>query len=201
MMLTIYELKPRFQNLLRPMVAALAKRGVTANQITMFALVGSSAIGLLLLLARDPHLFLILPAWMFMRMALNAVDGMLAREFSQKSTLGGYLNELSDVIADAALFVPFALVAPFSWPLVGAVIVLSVVAEMAGVLGMAFGGQRRYDGPMGKSDRAFVFGALGLWLGIAGALPQWAFWIMPLVVLALVLCIINRVRNGIRSIA
>ena len=29
------------------------------------------------------------------------------------------------------------------------------------------GASRRYDGPMGKSDRAFVFGALGLWVGLA----------------------------------
>ena len=27
---------------------------------------------------------------------------------------------------------------------------------------------------MGKSDRAFVFGALGLWIGVAAALPDWA---------------------------
>lgn len=199
-MLTIYELKPRFQNLLRPLVVALAHRGVTANQITLLALFGSCAIGLLLVVTRDPRLFLLLPLWMFIRMALNAIDGMLAREFAQKSTFGGYLNELSDVISDTALIIPFALFPPFSWPMVGAVVVVSIVTEMAGVLGMALGGQRRYDGPMGKSDRAFVFGALGLWLGLAGALPLWARWIMLIVLLGLVISIINRIKNGIASV-
>ena len=52
--------------------------------------------------------FLLLPLWLFVRMALNAVDGMLAREFGQKSRLGAYLNEISDVVSDAALYAPFA---------------------------------------------------------------------------------------------
>ena len=93
-------------------------------------------------------------------MALNAIDGMLAREFGQKSRLGAYLNELGDVVSDAALYAPFALVAPFAPLGVGTVIVLAAMQELAGVLGPPVGASRRYDGPMGKSDRAFVFGAL-----------------------------------------
>ncbi len=96
---------------------------------------------------------------------------MLAREFGQKSRLGAYLNELTDVVADAALYLPFALLAPFAPGWVATVIVLAVISEFAGVLGPMVGASRRYDGPMGKSDRAFVFGALGLWVGLAGALP------------------------------
>ena len=42
-------------------------------------------------------------------MALNAIDGMLAREFNQKSRLGGYLNEITDVVSDAALYLPLLL--------------------------------------------------------------------------------------------
>ena len=46
-------------------------------------------------------------------MAFNAIDGMLAREFGQKSRLGAYLNELTDVVSDAALYLPFAWLPPF----------------------------------------------------------------------------------------
>lgn len=46
----------------------------------------------------QPLLYLLLPLWMLLRMALNAVDGMLAREFGQQSRLGAYLNELCDVM-------------------------------------------------------------------------------------------------------
>lgn len=81
----------------------------------------------------------------------------------------------------------------------GAVIFLSAVSEMAGALGPMVGAPRQYDGPMGKSDRAFLFGALGLWLGVAGSLPDAALWIMPAAALAILLNTINRIRSGVRQ--
>lgn len=198
-MSSIYLLKSRFQALLRPLVGRLAGLGVTANQVTLSAAAVSLALGALLFLHPRPALFLLLPLWMFLRMALNAIDGMLAREFGHKSALGAYLNELTDVVSDAALFLPFALVAPFGWLGVGAVILLSAVSEMAGALGPMVGAPRCYDGPMGKSDRAFLFGALGLWLGLAGSLPGWTAWLMPAAAAAILLNIVNRVRSGVRQ--
>ena len=195
--MTLYALKPRFQALLRPGVAALARAGITANQVTVATCVVSVALGVLLAFDPKPALFLLLPAWMLLRMALNAVDGMLAREFGQQSRLGGYLNELTDVIADSALFLPFAVVAPFAPGWVVGVVLLAVLSEYAGALGPMMGGARRYDGPLGKSDRAFVFGALGLWLGLAGSLPAWIAWLMPGLCLLLAWTIINRVHAGL----
>ena len=91
-------------------------------------------------------------------MALNAIDGMLAREFNQKSRLGGYLNEITDVVSDAALYLPFAFVAPFDGVKISSIIWLAALSELYGILGQVQGKTRRYDGLMGKSDRAFVFG-------------------------------------------
>src|SRR5262245_60828569 len=110
---SIYSLKPRFQALLRPLVARIEAAGVTANQVTVAAAVGSVCLGLAVASVPTGY-FVLIPVWMFLRMALNAIDGMLAREFGQKSVLGAYLNELTDVISDAALYLPFASVAPFS---------------------------------------------------------------------------------------
>ena len=200
-MSSIYRLKPAFQALLRPLVRRLAVAGVTANAVTVAALLISVVLGVVLFAFPQPLLFLLLPLWMFLRMAFNAVDGMLAREFGQQSVLGAYLNELADVVSDAALYLPFALIAPFGWQWVGLVILLSVISEMAGALGPMVGASRRYDGPMGKSDRAFVFGALGLWLGIAGTLPAWLEWLMPALALAIAVNIFNRVRNGVREVS
>jgi CDP-diacylglycerol--glycerol-3-phosphate 3-phosphatidyltransferase len=183
------------------MVRSLAGAGVTANQVTMLACVLSIGLGIYLCLpqARPQH-FLALPAFLFLRMALNAVDGMLAREFHQKSQLGAYLNELTDVVSDSFLYLPFALLPGFSPLWVGAVIVLSVVSEMAGVLGQTVGATRRYDGPMGKSDRAFWFGVMALWLGTAGSVPGLVAQAFPIVVTAMVtLTIANRVRNGLNE--
>jgi len=197
-MSSIYHFKSRFQNLLRPFATALAARGVTANAVTLAALLISVVLGAALFVHPAPALFLLLPVWMFLRMAFNAIDGMLAREFGQQSALGAYLNELADVVSDAALYLPFVLVAPFGWAGVGAVIVLSVVSEMAGALGPMVGAPRCYDGPMGKSDRAFVFGALGLWLGLAGSLPHWLAWLMPALAVAIIVNTVKRVRSGVR---
>ena len=142
--MTLYDLKPRFQALLRPLVRRLADAGVTAIQMTLAAAIGSVALGALLCCKSHNHaLFLLLPVWLALRMALNAIDGMLAREFGQKSRLGGYLNELCDVVSDAALLLPFALIEPFSQPTVFAVIGLAIVAEYAGVMGPLVGASRR----------------------------------------------------------
>lgn len=201
-MASTYQLKPRFQSILRPLVGRLAAAGITANSVTLTAMLVSLALGAVLGAAGNGQraLFLLLPLWMFLRMAFNAIDGMLAREFGQKSALGAYLNELSDVISDAALFLPFVAITPFGWPGVGVVVFLSALSEMAGALGPMIGAERRYDGPMGKSDRAFVFGALGLWVGLAPSLPEWTWWIMPAIAVAIAANIFNRVRGGIASV-
>ena len=201
-MVTVYALKPRFQRLLRPLVGRLARAGVTANQVTVAAAVGSLAVGALVAsLAALRPLFLLVAAWLLVRMALNAIDGMLAREFGQESRLGGYLNELGDMISDAALYAPFALVAPFGPGWVGAVIVLAIVGESAGILRRTVGASRRYDGPFGKSDRAVLFGLLGLVIALTRALPGWWFWLMPLAALLSALTAANRVRAGLAEAA
>ena len=171
--MTIYDLKPAFQSLLRPICRALARAGVTANQITVTALLGSIIVGVLFgLNPTSAWAALLIPIWLFLRMALNAIDGMLAREHNMQSELGGILNELGDVISDTALYLPFALVPGISPLFVVTVVLLSVLAEMAGVVAVQIGASRRYDGPMGKSDRAFAFGLLALLLGI-GLEPGW----------------------------
>ncbi len=106
-------------------------------------------------------------------MALNAIDGMLAREFKQQSHAGAILNEVGDVVSDAALYAPFFVLPGASLALGAAVIFLSLLTEFVGLLGHVTGAGRRYDGPLGKSDRAVVFGALALALGVGVQLAPW----------------------------
>ncbi|MES2531141.1 MAG: CDP-alcohol phosphatidyltransferase family protein [Pseudomonadota bacterium] len=196
--MSIYALKPRFQALLRPLVRGLHGAGVTANQVTLAACAISVALGLWLFFAApSPAAFALIPLWMFLRMAFNAIDGMLAREHGQQSRLGAFLNELTDVLSDAALYLPFALIAPFSPFWIGTVIVLAGLGEFAGALGPTVGASRRYDGPLGKSDRAFVFGALGLYVALGGPLPLWSAWLMPLLALLAGWTVVNRIRRAL----
>jgi CDP-diacylglycerol--glycerol-3-phosphate 3-phosphatidyltransferase len=198
---SVYTLKPAFQLLLRPLVGRLARARVTANQVTIVAALGSLAVGAFVaVMAPVRWPFLLVPVWLFIRMALNAIDGMLAREHGQKSRLGAYLNELGDVVSDAALYAPFALLPAFGSFWIGLIIILAVITELAGVLGLTIGASRRYDGPMGKSDRAVVFGALGLWAGLGLPLPDWTEWFLVALAVLLIFTIDKRVRAGLREI-
>lgn len=200
-MISIYQLKPRFQNLLRPMVQRLFDRGVTANQVTLAACAISILIGAgVALFAAYQWVFVLIPLWMIVRMALNAIDGMLAREFGQQSRLGAYLNELTDVIADSALFLPFALIPGVNLLLILLVTLGAIFSEYAGVLGPMVGASRRYDGPMGKSDRALVFGVIGAGVAVGWFAPLWINIILALVAGLLVYTLINRVRRGLAEL-
>lgn len=195
--MSIYKLKSSFQSLLRPLVGRLAAMGLTANQVTLVAAIVSVGIGGLLVARPEPALFALVPVWMVLRMAFNAIDGMLAREHGQKSALGGYLNEITDVVSDAALYAPFALIAPFSLPWLTAIIFLATLTEFAGVLGVAHGNGRNYEGPMGKSDRALLFGALGALVAVFSTLPAWTWHIQPMACVLLTWTVVNRVRAGL----
>jgi CDP-diacylglycerol--glycerol-3-phosphate 3-phosphatidyltransferase len=199
--MSIYALKHRFQDALRPLVTRLHRAGVTANGVTLATCAVSVAVGagLSVVAARggSPLWFLVLPLWLFLRMAANAIDGMLAKELGQRTRLGAYLNELTDVVSDAALYLPFAWAVPGGGAPVAAVIWLAALTELAGLAGPVAGASRRYDGPMGKSDRAFVFGALAVWLALAGRPPGWSVWVVWAVAALCAWTVVRRVRLGL----
>lgn len=198
---SIYDIKPAFQSLLRPMVVFLARRGITPNQITISATVLSIITGWVLYQYHsNRYVFFILPLFLFIRMALNAVDGMLAREHDMRSDFGSFLNELGDVISDAALYLPLAVVGYFNPVLVIFIVLLSCVSEMTGVVAVQIGASRRYEGPMGKSDRAFVFGVIGFLLGIGVPNGPWWQIVLWVILAALMLTIINRIRKALEEV-
>lgn len=198
---SIYQIKPAFQALLRPLTNALAAAGVSANQVTVAALLLSLLTGATLASWLDsPAVFLLVPAVMFVRMALNAIDGMLAREHDMKTPLGAFLNELSDVVSDAALYSPFALLAGVQPALVMALVIAAVVSEMTGVVAVQVGASRRYDGPMGKSDRAFVFGAVALALGLGVPAGGWLNLVFGATLVLVLLTVANRMRSALKEV-
>jgi CDP-diacylglycerol---glycerol-3-phosphate 3-phosphatidyltransferase len=198
---SIYALKPRFQSLLRPTVSALARIGVTANQITLAGVVLSIACGAAIAFWNDRRVLLLMPLVLLLRMALNAMDGMMAREHNQKTPLGAILNELCDVIADAGLYLPLARVPGFSLWLMATVVIFSILTEMTGVIGVQIGASRRYDGPFGKSDRAFIFGLIGLLLGLGAPLQSALPYVLWIMLLLLAQTVVNRGRGALRELA
>ena len=186
--MSIYQLKTQFQNQLRPISDKLVSSGVTANQVTISAIVLSASTSYVIV-NLPPHLYaknltikdssqhsqrfwLLLPVSLMVRMALNAIDGMMAREHQQASTLGAVLNEAGDIISDSLLIASLRphlplekTQKPFSKQthlyLING---LSTLTEMIAIGAHLATGQRANHGPLGKSDRAFELGAIGIFM-------------------------------------
>lgn len=197
-MATIYDLKPKFQALLRPIVNLLANKDVTPNQVTWAALFLSIFTGALIAFTQGATWTLLLvPFVMFIRMAMNAIDGILAKEHDMKTDAGAILNEMSDVASDAALYLPLAFVNGVSISLIVLFVIVGIFTEMAGVLAAVISGERRYDGPMGKSDRAFVFGFICLLLGLGVGAGFWLNALLGISIILGVLTVVNRSKGAL----
>ncbi|NHB59483.1 CDP-alcohol phosphatidyltransferase family protein [Acinetobacter sp. 194] len=207
---SIYQLKPAFQNLLRPWVKKLDHLGVTANQVTLVAMFISIALALFLYqyyLTHPPsYLLLLFPIWMLVRMAFNAIDGMLAREFHHQSKLGAFYNELSDVIADTALYLCLMAFSFIDAKLLLLVTFFAILSEYTGVMAPLVGAERRYDGPMGKSDRAFAFGFLATFIFVfslisnrSDILSYIINGVLAIMLILLMMTIYNRIKNSIQT--
>jgi len=196
-----YQFKSAFQNRLRPLVNWLAAAGVSANQVTIAAVVLSACMGSAIAIWHPFRwVLLFVPIVLFLRMALNAIDGMLAREHGMTTALGTILNELGDVVSDAAIYLPFGFVAGVNGGLLVTVMILSIISEMAGLLGVVTVGNRRYDGWMGKSDRALSFGIISLLLA-AGVMPgTWLNIVWIGLIFLLIETIVDRVRNALSEV-
>lgn len=201
-MITVYQLKTSFQNLLRPICANLAARGVTANQVTIAALAASVFYGLLLTTGWG-FFWLLLPLFLLVRMALNAIDGMLAREHNMKTRLGMALNELGDVVADTALFLPFMIWTPSGGQDFYVILfaILAILTEFCGLLGYMMSGVRRYNGPMGKSDRAVATGILGFLIGVGVPLGLWLGLAFTVLSALCVWTCYNRIKSSLNETA
>ena len=200
-MISVYNIKPKFQQLIKPVMEFLHQKKFTPNHITLIALIGSILTGIFVYLDTGWFYLLVVPFYLFIRMALNAIDGMMARAYNKQSALGEVLNELGDVLADLAIFYPLLL--KFGMDkhpnlLVG-FIALMIINEFVGVLGKAMGGERRYEGPMGKSDRALFFGLLCLVVFLFPVVLPWIYYLIILVVLAMLVSTIARIKNSLNA--
>ena len=195
---SVYDLKSRFQQLLKPIVTALHGQGITANQITVSAFILSLCIGLAFWHADAyPLLVLVLPIGLLLRMALNAIDGMIARQYHQQTKLGEVLNELGDVLSDIAIYLPLIKFASDHVQLAVIFLVLCPVNEFAGFMGKVIGSGRRYDGPMGKSDRALVFGLYGVLAACGIEMRSFLPWVLAAMIALLATSTYTRIKRSL----
>ena len=199
-MISAYKLKPKFQQLLTPVLLFLHKNNMTANQITVSSIVLSVIIGILFWNADlSKWFFLSLPIGLLIRMALNALDGMMARKFNQTSRLGEVLNEVGDILSDVIIFFPLLKFQPESIYLIVIFIVLSIINEFAGLIGKVVGKERRYDGPMGKSDRALILGVYGLAVFFGADISGISTYIFGLIIVLLTVSTYIRLKKSLHE--
>ncbi|MCD8818502.1 CDP-alcohol phosphatidyltransferase family protein [Mammaliicoccus sciuri] len=200
-MISIYEIKPKFQQLLMPIVDWMRKIGMTPNQVTILALLLSIVTGISLsIFHENKWIYILMPIVMFVRMALNAIDGVMAKKYQMKSHLGLLLNELGDVISDLFLFIPFVFIAEDYGIGIMLFISLSIISEMAGVTVQVIGSSRRYDGPMGKSDRAFIVGFISFLIFVHLNTIPYLHFVFYVCSMLMLINIYNRITNGLKEV-
>ena len=160
-MISIYKIKPKFQQLLMPLLRLLRRLGISPNSITIFSILLSFGIAYFFWNTSDnSSYFLIVAFGLLLRMMLNALDGMMARIYNLQSKLGEVLNEVGDIVSDVAIYFPLIIFESLRIEIAIIFILLSIINEFCGLMAKVISGERRYDGPMGKSDRAFLIGII-----------------------------------------
>jgi CDP-diacylglycerol--glycerol-3-phosphate 3-phosphatidyltransferase len=192
----LYGIKPRFQSVLAPLADSLASRGVHPDVLT-YGAVGCALVGgaTLALSPSAPALLLTIPALVVARLALNALDGMVAQRSSVARPWGKVLNEFCDRLADLAFLGSLALLPGSSLTLVMAALCSTLLVSFLGVLAEAAGAGRQFGGIMGKADRMAC-------LGLAATLSFVTGTYVPLQALPVILvagALVTLVERGART--
>ena len=199
-MISIYKLKPKFQKLLQPLLLFLKRMGFSPNHITVFTIFFSLLIGYILFLGiNNSFWFIIVALGLLIRMMLNALDGMMANQFNLQSKLGEILNEIGDVISDIAIYFPFLYFEAIKSEYVILFIFLSIINEFCGVLAKLISGSRRYDGPMGKSDRAFLVGIICIVLFFTDSILKYLDYVFIIAIFLILISSYFRITKALKN--
>ena len=191
--MSVYHLKSHFQNQLRPISDQLVQQGATANQVTVTAVILSGATAYIIRRHANqmPVVWYSLPASLFVRMALNAIDGLMAKEHNQASTVGAWLNEIGDMVSDRMLVASLAPYIEHQHDL-QRLQRLMLATEVVAITSQQLTYERANHGPLGKSDRALELGIIGMLVGSGISLTPYTRPLLLMNQLLLLKTIYNR---------
>jgi CDP-diacylglycerol--glycerol-3-phosphate 3-phosphatidyltransferase len=198
-LLSVYQLKSRFQDLLNPIMLKLYRANVSANQVTLGVFISSLVMAGMLYFIPSLMIWFALPVFMLIRMAGNAIDGMLARQYNQQTDLGFMLNEITDLLADAALLLAFAAVTGFDAYWLVSLLLLTWLSEFIALMGQIIMGERQNSGPLGKSDRAVFLSVFAILIGMGIDSLELSFWFFIIGHLLLLVTCFNRVTGSLKT--
>lgn len=179
----LYAVKPRFQGCLRGMADRLAAQEIHPDWLTTAA-VGCAALAGAAVLGSpaQPLLLWLVPPLAFTRLALNALDGMVARRLGVERAWGTVLNEMGDRLSDLLFLAPLLAVPSVPAPLAAGALCTVLLGSFVGVLGLSTAAGRQYGGLCGKADRM-------LWLSLACIASGTTGDLQPLTVVAAALLV------------
>jgi hypothetical protein len=176
-------LKQRINAQLRPVASRMAALGLVGDRL-QWMLLGFAAVTGALLLAVPAVLpgldgvLLLLPVALLVRAMACAVAEVLEHDHPRMQTRDAALREVIDAGADLLLYLPLATYPGVAPVPVVLLVVIGLLAEIAGLAAATRGGARRRDGPMGYFDRALVFGLAGLILAVDPRTAPWLPWLL-----------------------
>jgi CDP-diacylglycerol---glycerol-3-phosphate 3-phosphatidyltransferase len=175
----IYSTKPRWQQALRPVVAFCVRNKVQPDTFTYGALALSGLAAFALLQAGSNRLWLwIVPACVLVRLLLNLLDGLVARDLGLADQWGEVKNEFGDRIADTAIFLGLAFGGYSDARLSALALALILCASYLGILGKVVSGSRIYGGVFGKGDRMISLAAFTFYPLFSGNLASYNWYLL-----------------------
>ena len=167
--MALYDVKPRFRQLLLPLADRLA--WMSPDAVTLSGLLASVlALGCIALGEAARGWLLLVPVWLFVRIACNALDGLIAQRTGKARPFGEVLNEGVDRLSDLVLLLGLGLTAWASFSLAAWTTIAVLCSSYVGVLGKAVGAGREYGGVLGKADRMLWLGSVSVIVWLLG--PQ-----------------------------
>jgi len=190
----IYSTKSKWQQALRPVVGFCAQHHIHPDLFTYGALLLSFVAALAFLLARAHHawLWLVLPC-VLVRLLLNLMDGLVARQLGLASAWGEAKNEFGDRLADAAIFLGLAFGGYADARLAALALALILCVSYLGILGKALGGPRVYGGIFGKGDRMISLALFTFYPLFSGNLASYN-WYLAFAAVAAAVTALQRLR-------
>lgn len=171
-----------------PVAFVFTRLKIHPTYINILALLVSIAAGLVFYYSKNNlTLLYLIPVFAFTRIALNALDGMVARALKVKNQkFGEVLNEFIDRLSDVAFFIGLAFSGLVRFELAASTLIAVLLVSYLGIVGKAAGGSRQYGGLMGKADRMFYLSIVSLLAVLFARVELMNYGLWFILVLALI---------------
>ena len=174
----IYAIKPKFQSFLSPITNWLIKNKISPTTLNFFGLVLSILAGLCIYYSNlEPLFLLLIPLLVFIRTAVNALDGLVSRALGLASAFGEVLNEFLDRISDVFIFFSIALLEENLLVIGSVAVIVILLNSYLSIVSKAAGGKRQYGGIMGKADRMIYLGLFALVVFLTKNSELWKYFL------------------------